>query len=849
MALSRKATTWIIIFAVPVVLLVGAVAALKLYFTGERLKALLIPRIEEATGREVSIQDISLSILPTIALDVRGLAIANAPGYSDAPLLAVDRLLLDVKLWPLFDKRVEVSSLVLERLRLTLETKEDGSTNYAQKKPTTPASPEPAPAAGSAMAAVLLPDVRIVNGYIDMIDHRDNSRQILEGFHMQASVNVTPATNQARIESKITIDNYSYGSISTPLVTDWRITAEAPVLVDLARNLATIENGKGFLNTIPFEIKGTIDAANKPLLDLAIEAKDVNVAHLLNLTPRAYAERIKGVQGSGKVLAKILVRGVYDSDTRTLPDVSGTINTTNASIHFPNIPKPITNINLVSDFIRSKDKQEFHIRKLSASLGQNPVSLTMDVVDFEDPSLTMNLTASLNLNEVKDYYPLEAGTTLSGRLNAQVSIAGKVNMPDRMKASGSVEFASVTVATAASRNPIKDLNGTIAFNNQIVESKRLAMMIGKSDIALAFTLRNYLSMVADRKARGTRVPPKASATATLSSTHLYTADIMGEESKSGTGDAQKAQKTSGKAAMPLPDVDMTIAANIGTLTMQKFEMKNVRGTMRISNGIISMDNLTMSMFDGIVASRGSINLQNPERPTFALNLDLKSVQANAALSSFTSFGQRLFGDLNMSIDISGALNDTLGLIPQSLNASGRVAVANGRLAGVKVNQQIAGMLNLSDLKEIEFKDWSNTFTIKDGRVAIPELKISALGADYTIGGTHGLDGTMDFKMAMLLSESASAKATVPGFAGEALSALKEPNGRLRLDFLIGGTANDPKVQLDAQAMKARVAEFAQRNLDAEKQKLQQKLDEEAKKKADEAKRKAEELLKGLIRKK
>lgn len=849
MALSKKAKTWLIIFSIPVVLVIGAAVGLKLYFTNERLKALLIPRIEEATGRKATIDDISLSLFPTIALDVRGLTLANKPGFSEKPLLNLERMLLDVKLKPLFDKRVEVSSLLLEKPQIILETNEDGSTNYSEKKAATTEQAPAATGGSGSIAAVLLSDLRIVNGYIEMIDRRDNSRQVYNGFHEQAKMDFLPSTNQARIESKTAIDNFSYGSMSTPLITDWRINADANLLYDVSKSLLTIENGKGFLNAIPMDMSGTVDMKDKPNMDLLIEAKDINVAQLLNLTPKAYVEKIKGIQGNGAVHARIVVKGIYDSDTRTLPDMSGTINTTNASIQYPNIPKPITNIYLVSDFIRGKAAQEFHIRKLSANLGQNPIAATMDMLNFDDPSLAMTVKASMNLAEVKDYYPLDTGTTLSGTLKADVNITGRISNPDAMKAAGNMEFQNVTIATATRKNPIKEMNGTITFSNQVLESKKLAMTIGKSDLTLAFAVKNYLSMMADKKDG-----PKATASVALISNHLYTSDIMGDENaKPAAGGAPQAGGTppskETKATMPLPNVEMDVATSIGTLTMQKFEMKNVRGTMKISNGIINMQNLTMNMFDGTVASKGSLNLQNPQRPTFNLDLDLNKLKANSVLSAFTSFGQRLFGDLNMKFAISGALDDTLGLIPSSLSATGNVAVNNGKLQGVKVNQQIASLISLPDVSEISFKDWINAFSIKDGRVNVPDLKIGALGADYTVKGSQGLDGTLDFNMAMLLSEATSAKVSVPGFAGEALTALKEPNGRLKLDFLVGGTMDNPKVQLDSKALQTRVTEFARGKLDAEKQKLQQKLAEESKKKTDDLKKKGEDLLKGIFKKK
>lgn len=850
MALSKKAKTWFIILSIPVVLLVVGAIALKLYFTDDRLKSLLIPQLESATGRTVNVSDVSLSVFPSIGVDIRGLTIANKPGFSEKPMVSLERMLADVKLRPLFSKRLEISSLLLEKPQILLETDEHGMTNYGDKEKVPQATGVSSDESGSPsnLAAILFSDLRITNGSIELTDRQDDSKQTFNGFHVQATGDFNSSTNQARIESKVAIDNFSYGSLTTPLITDWRINTEANIVYDVGKKLATIENGKAFLNAIPMDVGGTIDMKDKPDMDITIEAKNLNVAQLLNLTPKAYIEQIKGVQGNGNVEAKILIKGVYDGDRRILPTISGNINTTNASIQYPNLPKPITSISIVSDFVRGAAKQEFHIRKLSANLGQNPVSVTLDLIDFDAPTIKAIVIASMNLGEVKDYYPLDPGTTLAGKMKANVSVDGKVSNPDAMKGSGSLEFQGVTIATATSKNPIKNMNGILTFNNQNLETKKLLMTIGRSDLALAFTMRNYLSLMSDKKGA-----PKASASVTLNSNHLYTADIMGDDKASGgkpstggksTGSntpagGNQSVKSGGKPGVPLPNMDMNVSAVIGTLTTEKLEMKNVRGALRISNGaIVDMQNITMNMFDGAVATKGSLNFQNVQRPAFNLNLDMKNLKANRALSTFTSFGQRLFGDLNMDVAISGALDDTMGLIPSSLNATGKVAVNNGKLSGAKVNEKIASLIHLPDISEINFKDWVNAFSIKDGRVVIPDLKIAALGADYTINGSQGLDGTMDFKMAVLLSEALSAKASVPGFAGEVLTALKEPNGRLKLDFLVGGTADNPNVQLDSKALQARAGDF-----------LKQKLDAETKKKTDDLKSKGTDLLKDLFKKK
>jgi len=49
----------------------------------------------------------------------------------------------------------------------------------------------------------------------------------------------------------------------------------------------------------------------------------------------------------------------------------------------------------------------------------------MTMVNFENPSITMALNGSLNLAEVGQFYPLEPGTELAGRMSANVNVAGR----------------------------------------------------------------------------------------------------------------------------------------------------------------------------------------------------------------------------------------------------------------------------------------------------------------------------------------------------------------------------------------------------------------------------------------
>ena len=122
MPLSRKSKIWLVILAIPFVLGVMGIVALKVMFTSERLKSMVIPMVEETTGRPVTINTISLSIFPSIAVEMQGVSIANrkGEGFSPEPFLALDVLRLNVKLLPLLKSRVEVTSLEVDSPRLLL---------------------------------------------------------------------------------------------------------------------------------------------------------------------------------------------------------------------------------------------------------------------------------------------------------------------------------------------------------------------------------------------------------------------------------------------------------------------------------------------------------------------------------------------------------------------------------------------------------------------------------------------------------------------------------------------------------------------------------------------------------
>jgi hypothetical protein len=125
-----------------------------------------------------------------------------------------------------------------------------------------------------------------------------------------------------------------------------------------------------------------------------------------------------------------------------------------------------------------------------------------------------------------------------------------------------------------------------------------------------------------------------------------------------------------------------------------------------------------------------------------------------------------------------------------------------------------------------------------GRLLLKDLTIASGDADYTINGSQGLDGSLDYGMTVLLSGPMSSRVSLPGLAGEAIQVLKNPDGRLPLNLKVTGTTTAPNVSLDTAELERRLQEKAKEKVAGEAKKLQGDIE-----------KKAGDLIKDLFKKK
>ncbi len=831
MALSKAARIWIIILAIPVTLLIVAVIVEKIYFTSDRLKALVVPQIEEATHRRVVIKDISLSVFPSIAVSVDGLVIYNHEGtkFDHEEFLALDNLSLDVKLFPLISSKVEVDKVVLNHPQVFLEVSKAGEKNYSEKR-ARKESLEAGKSKETMSGEFLLANLQINNGEISFVNKKFDSRILLTGLTQSATAEAHRGENSFVLQSNAGVEKLSYGSLSSWYLNDQPLTASSKLTYKLDSDVLSFDDVTGKLKDLPFTVTGTVSQLRQDtlMMDIGIHSSGAKMEQLLSLVPPEMLKKARGLQSSGTVQFDVAIKG---PSTETIdPGTTASFTVTEGKIQYASLPKSINNITLAGSFekpsapVTAQGIGSFSLEKFSASLGTSDLSGKLRMTDFKNPTVLATFNGTVNLSEVPDYYPLEAGSEFSGIMKANVTIDGKAKMPESMHANGSVAFQDVTIKTDGSSRPIRNLNGVITFNNQVVASKQLALKVGESDMNLAFTLRNYLGMIVkDSTKSGT----KPEATLSLTSHQLRTADLI--SGKPTADDSKENTKASKKQGGLLPGIDVAADVSIDKLITEKFTFDNAHGSLTASNGVVNLKNIAVNAFRGSIGAKGMLDLRDASKSPFDLDLAIHDVESNALLPNFTSFGNFLFGKLSMNTKLKGDLNDTLGLDRQSLAGDGAVKVLEGKLSGFPLTEKLSSFTGLTELREVNFKDWANAFSISNGRFNVKGLKVHSGQTDFLMEGSQGLDGTFEYSLTVKLPAEVSNRLNLQGVGGELLQYLKDKDGRIGLAFQVGGTASNPTLRLDTQAQQ----EMAKHALEQKGAEAKNKLEDDLKKKAEE----------------
>jgi AsmA protein len=756
-----------------ILLVVALVVLATVLITPERVKETILPLAEENIQRKIELGDIEVSLLSGI--EIHGLKLYEKNGRD--LFVSTDMVRLKYQLLPLLAMKVVIDEVRLEKPNIKVVRFKDGQFNYSDlidgedSEPTSGNAQSPA-AQGDEQKdnqsdlpiSLLVSNLLLQDGHLVFLDHVLNDkapyRYEISGLQI--------AAKGVSLSGKI------------PLSVQCQLN-ESPLTLD------------GHINLQPFGVD----------FDIAMKELDV-----VAFSPY-FKESLPGNLGGAKLSLQSNLLGSFED-----LGLKGSVSLSDFNLLLDAMPEaPLENaaVNVDFDLLLAHKKDLLQINNFN--LDFNSIKLgAVGKIDsvLTEPSLSITLfVPDLKIRQAIDAVPQSLVGDVSsldpaGSISAEASLVGSFENPQSLLKSAQVDLKEVQ-ATAGGQRPA--FSGRLLMSGNHINSEGLKVRLGDNNADIKLTVnRLYTSPVivsADITSKRFMLEP-------LLVGSVSPVAAAEEVATGATGEQGSSEE--------LGPFDIPVHAT-GTIAVAEAHWKKLVISDFIARYELKDNIFTLSQMDGGVAG-GSFNSTakvdlGKKGLAYNANVDLNAVQADPLLTAFLpKAAGSLLGAMNLSFDMDGR-GSQWDSISRNLSGAGDMLVSDGRLTNPELVKGFSSVLQLSNLKEVQFENFIAQFKVVDGKVRL-DSQIVSERLKLSPKGSIGLDGSLDLGLDTRLSPELSAKLDK---SGGVTRYLEDQDGWTQMPLLLTGDFSSPRFGLDPKGINRQASKALGKELNRQLDKL------------------------------
>jgi len=812
---SVRPPRWLLItVGVIVLLLVGGYVTLKVLFPPEKLRAMVAPRVEEAVGRDVEIGSVSLRVFPRIAVRMEDFAVSNPPGFGDEPAMSLAALELQVALWPLFRREIELNTVRLIEPIVRYEVLADGRNNFEGIGAADTASGEATAESGGAPAAagLVVSDLVLRDGTILYTDRASGRGARLR---MGASLSAERAEGDRRslvsegvldmTEIMALLPDMAEDSIAIPST-----RVEYELFADLPGDSARLRRLDIVLGEVPLSGTGTLTGLRSEVknLDFTLESGEVEIAELLASLPQRL--RREDLEASGLARLSLQAQGQLGADA-PLP-IRGTLDVRDLAASLADYGQVLEGGSGEVAFSR----ETLSIPAFTGQVLGRDWELELTVTDFETRAVEGRVEGGLSLARLAELR--DGGLPMEGDVQANLSFSGSLREVSGLRATGPLRLSNVSYQSESLAVPARIESAVVQLTGSGVSVERMPIKLGGSDLTLSLSGPQLLAWSLRDSVAKAASPPSVQFSVT--SNRLDVSEIMVEDtSKIGYGALVSARLAGRQVAgrdpgaiaadryrVPaIPPVNATGTVRIAEFVNPPTQARNVDFAVELRNGQLQLRELTADVYGGKFTGGASVDLSGG-KPPYGLRYDMSLTGARAAtfLERWTRLGAVTDGLIDFRISGTGSVDETLLPVADVLDASGFTAVKEGRFTEFPIARALTNRFNAGPDLFGAFQSLGGGYTIENGRFVLDDWELAASQVTASVGGSAGLGGTLDLDLQLAVPPSLLQKAGLVqgggGPLGNLIGQLAKDDRPIQLGIGIGGSMGEPRLEIDTDAL-------------------------------------------------
>jgi len=823
---------------ITLIVLIGVIILFPFIFK-KQIVNLVKTEVNKTLNARVDFTDVDISFLrsfPKVSVALEGLHVVGVDDFSADTLISAKSIDVALNIMSVIkQENMKIYSIEIDEPRIHAIVHKGGRPNWDIMKPSDETSADSKDS--SKPFQLNLQEYAIRNGYIEYRDEPGNMNTEIVNLNHEGKGDFT--SDLFTLVTKTTADGISFNYGGIPYLTKTKTSIDADINVDAKTNKYSFKTDKISLNNLKISSEGFFQMVNEEVynMDIRFDAPSTAFKEILSLIPAVFKKDFASVKASGEAKFNGFVKGLYSS--KEIPAYKINLDIKNGFFQYPDLPKPVKNINLaikVDNPDGVTDHTVINIPTGHIELGNDPLDFRLVVKNpISDPFIDANASGKLDLSSVGDFVKLEAGTKLTGLLNADVDVSGRINaiekqQYEKFKASGTIDLRKFFYAS-------KDYPDGISLNS-------LVASLNPKNITLTNVDGNYMNT--NFKANGAinNLVAYLMKNQPLEGKLDVKADKVNLDDYMTASDTSTASSQSSTASQPFVvpgNIKFVVNTNVDEVHYDKIDIQDLSGSLNIANETVKLSQVKGKALDGAIQVNGSYSTKEDKKnPDIALTYDVKDVDVQKTFYAFNTIqklmpaGEFIAGKLSSQLSFTGKLDGNMMPDLNSLTGNGNLLLIQGFLSKFKPLEKLAQAVQVNELMDFSMKDVKNYIEFKNGKVFVKPFKMSVKGIDMEIGGMHGFDQTMDYVINLKIprkmmgekgNQYLNSLVTQVNNKGAKAGVKAKLPDMIPLQVKLGGTLQQPLIKTELKKtatsltddLKQQATDFAKHKIDSTKQ--------------------------------
>lgn len=694
----------------------------------KQITNLVKKEINKSINAKVDFNDVSLSLFrrfPKVSITIKDLSVVGIDEFAKDTLLYTKQADASANLMSVIKgKDIKVFGLFLESPRIHALVNKEGKANWDIAKPGASSGTDSDTSAPAFKMS--LQKYAISDGFIVYDDRSSDTYLELSGIDHQGSGDFTADVFTLKTNTKAAYASFTQTTI--PYLVNAKTDIETDIEIDTRNSKYTFKTEDIVVNDLKLSANGFFQLVNDSTygMDITFKSPTNQFKDILSLIPSVYKQDFDKIKTSGNAVFNGFVKGIY-SPTQ-LPAYDVTLGIKDGMFQYPDLPKPVKNIQLDLHAYNKDGLPDNTVIDLS----NGHLEMDNEPFDFKflfrNPETLQYIDAvakgKIDLSQVTQFVKLENGTKLSGLVWADAFAKGNMTAIETQQgpfsAGGFFDVKNLFYSSAAFPQPIKNGNMKIQLENSggvadntVISIPTGHIEVGNDPVDFSLNLNKPVSIINfNGTARG----------------RLTLANIK-----------QFVALEPGTALSGMLNADVSFAGNKMMIDNGEYDKININGTANLSN----VKYVSTDYPGGITISNtaATFNPANVVINSFSGNYLGSNFTGNGNLNNLIGFGLRdepLKGNINVSVDKMN-LNDWTGTASTAqVVKTGAPPPATGTpfLVPANLNITLNAKAGRVIYDKVNYDNINGTLLMSNETVTLKNVTANALDGSITMNGDY-----------------------------------------------------------------------------------------------------------------